>query len=499
MKINKKQLVFIAVFLAFITVGNSQSYMVVSGGNITVEGNLVLEDTNLINDGTFTSTGSTLINGSMDTSISGTSESNFNNLIIDKTSSNLLLDNTITVANNLDLTNGKILIQDNNLIFEAAATVSNYNASNYLVTEGLGKVAKVNLSASFEFPVGFNQTSYNPISITQNGDIDIITVRCLENVLEQGSTGNAFTTGVADVSWEVDEFTPGGSNLDIVAQWNLSDELSGFDRTNSGLSFRDATCWNMNTTDMGNALGTDPYQQFRTGVANTGVFAVGNQNLLTVLVQPIVFLEGAAINPNIGEELLMRDDLRVAGLIPTTSPYADALICDASVFNITGADAIVDWVQIELRDANDVTLVTESRSALLQRDGDVVDVDGTSFVKFTSLASTYYVAINHRNHLGVATATSSLIAGETITDLSSNTADVNGGALAITLLANGSYAIYGGDFNANGQVQTTDVSGVTSVLGTAGYNNADLNMNGQVQTTDINNLIYPNIGKGEQQ
>ncbi|MFD0964627.1 beta strand repeat-containing protein [Pseudofulvibacter geojedonensis] len=124
---------------------------------------------------------------------------------------------------------------------------------------------------------------------------------------------------------------------------------------------------------------------------------------LSIKISPTALLQGAMLNNGGGN--LMRDDLRVGGFIPTTSPYADALACNASVFTATGNDAIVDWVFVELRDKNDNTSVLHSQSALLQRDGDVVDVDGTSSLSFNTSADDYYVAIKHRNHLGIMSST----------------------------------------------------------------------------------------------
>ncbi|MCB0814031.1 MAG: hypothetical protein KDB87_12845, partial [Flavobacteriales bacterium] len=53
-------------------------------------------------------------------------------------------------------------------------------------------------------------------------------------------------------------------------------------------------------------------------------------------------------------------------------------------------------------------------------DGDVVDVDGTSPVSFSGVASgSYHVALRHRNHLGVATLSPlSFGTGTTTLDLS---------------------------------------------------------------------------------
>ncbi|MFK7948108.1 MAG: hypothetical protein AB8G11_10975, partial [Saprospiraceae bacterium] len=123
-----------------------------------------------------------------------------------------------------------------------------------------------------------------------------------------------------------------------------------------------------------------------------------------------VFLQGS-YNQVLG---LMRDDLRALNYLPTTEPYTiigynhvsggGGEIVNPAIFGITGNDAIVDWVVIELRDKNNPSTVIATRSALVQRDGDVVDVDGTSAVVFLNrVIDNYYVAIKHRNHLGVMT------------------------------------------------------------------------------------------------
>jgi len=130
----------------------------------------------------------------------------------------------------------------------------------------------------------------------------------------------------------------------------------------------------------------------------------------------------------------MSDDLRTQGFIPVTEPYSDypynmnfthagtgggeTITNPETVFGVSGDDAIVDWVFIELRDKTDKTLVKYTRSALVQRDGDVVDVDGISKLCFTGLSDLqFYVAVRHRNHLGVMTASAkTLTSSGTIVD-----------------------------------------------------------------------------------
>ncbi|MGC5198424.1 Ig-like domain-containing protein, partial [Aphanothece microscopica] len=137
-----------------------------------------------------------------------------------------------------------------------------------------------------------------------------------------------------------------------------------------------------------------------------------------VLLFPKAYLQGALfgvgyLNPptNTIIDSLMRDDLRVKNLIPLTSPYGylnptvAANTINSSVLTTTGRNAIVDWIFVELRDKNDSTKIVASQSALLQRDGDVVGLDGISPLKLYAPDSIqFFVALLHRNHATIMTA-----------------------------------------------------------------------------------------------
>ena len=152
-----------------------------------------------------------------------------------------------------------------------------------------------------------------------------------------------------------------------------------------------------------------------------------------VRLQVRVLLQGALnVIPDTYEfTTVMRDDLRVRGLIPTTEPYStlsgfthanggggETIAAPATVLADFGDDSIVDWVIVQLRDAGDFGALVATRSALVQRDGDVVDVDGVSMLEFAStVPGAYFVSVNHRNHLGAMTATAiSLSATGTLVD-----------------------------------------------------------------------------------
>ena len=158
---------------------------------------------------------------------------------------------------------------------------------------------------------------------------------------------------------------------------------------------------------------------------------------------------------------LITDGMRVMGVIPLTEPYTGMPIAfthvnggggesvNASVFSATGPNAIVDWVFIELRSAASNTTVVATRAGLVQRDGDVVGVDGLSALvlpgSFTN--QIYYIAVRHRNHLGVMTASPVLLTSSTaLIDFTAAATSVYG-THAQRILTNGVHVLWAGNAN----------------------------------------------------
>ena len=178
------------------------------------------------------------------------------------------------------------------------------------------------------------------------------------------------------------------------------------------------------------------------------------------------------------------------------------------MFNLGGAsgnglpkDDIIDWVSVELRYKNELDGRLYKTSALIQADGDIVDLDGVSpiIVKLGALNSgEYYVVITHRNHLGVITENKiTIVNGINNLDLTVDNTLITGGSNGIGNTTDGKIALFSGDYDGDGKVQDTDKSAVEPLRGVSGYKNADIDMNGQVQNSDIQSKLNPNIGKGE--
>ncbi|HPY40618.1 MAG TPA: right-handed parallel beta-helix repeat-containing protein, partial [Thiolinea sp.] len=127
-----------------------------------------------------------------------------------------------------------------------------------------------------------------------------------------------------------------------------------------------------------------------------------------VNLQTKLLLQG----PYLATTGLMEDGLRSLGLLPMSQPYTvkpfnytgtEQLNLDLAT--VTGKDALVDWILVELRDPANPNTIVASKAALLQRDGDVVDAStGSSSLNFKVAAGNYLVSVRHRNHLGVRTA-----------------------------------------------------------------------------------------------
>ena len=212
----------------------------------------------------------------------------------------------------------------------------------------------------------------------------------------------------------------------------------------------------------------------------------------------------------------MDDGLRSAGLVPLAEPYT-ALgyvhvggrgeVTTSPVLATTGADAIIDWVFVELRSSSDPSVVLATRSVLVQSDGDVVDIDGSSPVVFDAAPAEYHVAVHHRNHLGVMTASAVPLGASPLsldlTDGSTATYGTDAQKLSgTTRLA------WAGDVVNDGLMKYTNtdkdrdpmliaIGGVVPTATTSGYAVEDVNMDGVVKYTGEDNdrdLILINIG-----
>lgn len=403
------------------------------------------------------------------------------------------------------------------------------------------------VNGNFVLPIGDNG-AYRPIATTA-GPTDAAYYAENPNASYPVATTAADVANVSTIEyWDID----GAVATNITLTWNATSDIAtitGSDLSKLIIVGWDGTEWvKIDATVSASTLDATTSVPAFSGAAGTltdgsittdAAIVPDNFEAYTfamedgeVCLAATAFLQGALyLSPN----AIMTDDLRstqVGGvsLIPTDEPYA-AMTNFTHVGNGGGEtttagvlgvqtntdDNIVDWVFLELRDATNSATVVETQSALIQRDGNIVDAaDGTSNVCFSGLASNdVFVAIRHRNHLGVMTSAAvTLTPTGTAVDFSTTTLHgTNAAGLGVksTGAANTVTGLWLGDVNSNGHtLYETAGNDVTPILntvmsapgntflgGTRGfsyddvYSTRDINMNGNVRYETVNNDVEP--------
>jgi len=244
------------------------------------------------------------------------------------------------------------------------------------------------------------------------------------------------------------------------------------------------------------------------------LYTTGTPCTQRLLVSPKVLLDG----PYDQNTQLMTDALRAGNLLPTMEPYTGlgyiltsggtSVAASFGVLAPSGANAICDWVLVDLRQPTAPYSVLATRTALVQRDGDVVGFDGVSPIPFDAGPGSYCIAVRHRNHLGVMTAAGVSLSSTTTTIDFTDPATATYGTNAQHNI-NGTMVIWPGDVNADGVVKYTgslnDRDPILVAIGgsiatntvTNVYSPLDVNMNGTISYTGISNdrdVILQTIG-----
>lgn len=240
-----------------------------------------------------------------------------------------------------------------------------------------------------------------------------------------------------------------------------------------------------------------------------------------VVVSPKVLLSG----PYQLITGLMHDSLRSTNQLPLTEPYSSAPFnypqimypggetVSPSILSLTGNNAIVDWIFLELRSSSNSSTILATKRALLQRDGDIVSaMDGISPVTFSGFfAGNYFLSVKHRNHLGVMTSNAIALNGtSTIIDFTnSNPVWTNPLILNPPRKIEGSvYLLYSGDANSNKTIKyngtSNDKDAILSAIGLAtpnntivGYRKEDLNLDAKIKYNNADNdrgVILNSVG-----
>jgi hypothetical protein len=473
---------------------DNATFFIQPGATVTVQGD-VTSNTDILGTGLLQMKGTTLQNINMN-------GFTIPNLEIDNLN-HVNLTGAARVSGVLTFTNGKLQLGANNFTLTNTATFAGTpGVSKFIETNGTGQLIKLLTAnvALLQLPLGAG-TVYRPAFITSTG-----TYAANANV-------GVRVLGVADPNkppmisdyvathWPVTKTGVTGT-VTLTGQYAATDLNATGTETNLRGYFFNGTDWISTGEAHDVALNrvTVPIATASGDVAGMDKF---------VLTRAKAFLQGAFNSVT----LVMSDALRTpTNLIPLTDPYRSAPYsfpqianpvaesAAASVFadKASTNDNIVDWVFLELRTngVNPGNTVLQTRSALVKRDGNIVDIDGVSPVTFNNvLNGNYTIAIRHRNHLGIsADPVANLLAlGEQkstapLLDLTTATDAQIFGTSAAYAISGARNVLWAGNANFNTQSKYTGPGNdkdylLSVVLGgvaantVPGYNQGDLNFN----------------------
>jgi hypothetical protein len=477
---------------------NSATFFIQPGATVAVQGNVT---SNVDIQGT----GTLLLNGTVSQIL------NMNGFAVPilevNNGLNVKLIGSIKINNGLVFTNGKIILDTNNLTLSNIASASGQGSGKFAETNGTGQVFKSIIAdvTNYEMPIG-SGASYLPAYLSSVGSYSnaLIGVRAIS---APDANRPPMISDYLLVHWPVTRAGITGT-VTVKGQYTNAD-IRGTESNLIGYYFNGAN-WDANGESHDAALNTVTAS---IQAASGDVYGMDK----FVLSKAKVFLQ-AAYNTSTG---VMSDNLRQpTNLIPLSDPYrtapynasfipvADPVVetARAAVFaNQPSTDSnIVDWVFIELRDnqASPGNVVLQTRSALLQRNGNIVDVDGKSPVTFNNIVDgSYTIAVRHRNHLGISADPSNnlillrdnIITATTLDLTTASDAQIYGPSSAYAIASNGRNMMWGGNANVNtnirynGAANDKDYILLNELGNNVGlvlpdiYSVADLNMNRNVR------------------
>lgn len=503
---------FTTAFLAFgligtsasaqLTIQSGASFVMQTGAQVTVQGDVqnagtLTNDGNLKVQGNYANTGSYTGVGSAGVlEIYGTGSSNITpgassipNLLVNKTdaASVVKLMASTTVTNGFTLTNG--VFTTDPLVTPAVALISPA-ATPYTFAAGkevVGSVRRTGWTAGSSRV--FNATH---MQVATNGGV---TPTDLTVTMIPQSAGGDPSQNEREVKRKFNFSQTGGSGFTADIRYPyLTGELNTNTEANLVPWGLVASEWNGRLTPVTRDGGND-------WVSTAGLTATefGQE---WKLADPNYTMNVTANLRGPWNGSAMVTSVRDAGTLPLSQPY------NTTPFNYAGTESVgaipanvVDWILIEHRkptsglpqDALFAT-VTGRQAGFVLNTGAIVGLDGVTPITVPiTKQGTSFVAVRHRNHLGVlSNAIASNAAGTFTNDftvLANAYKPAGSPSDPLVLLSGGAeYGLWAGDANKNGSVNAADVNATKAAIAVlaTGYQFTDINLSNSINAADVN-------------
>ena len=261
--------------------GAGITYTLASSPTVTgialTSGTLADGGNTITNTGNVTGTGTESGSGNITMTSSGAtiSGATLNNLILNN-SGGFSLTGSATVGGTLTLTSGNLSLGSNNLTVNASNAVAGTpSTSKHIVTSSTGYITTTAaFSSAYTFPVGFDGTNYNPVTITPNAQTPTVKAQAI-------GTASTTLSNSLKAQWLIGGLT--SSSTTLAFPWDSNNDPSSVAQT-SGLLYKYAAGWSA-ITQSSTTGSSSPYTTSLTGVAITNpiILTVGEGNAAPTL------------------------------------------------------------------------------------------------------------------------------------------------------------------------------------------------------------------------
>lgn len=392
-----------------------------------------------------------LFTGSVSQTIGGTTTVPvaFQNVTVNNTSG-IVTTADVRVNGTLNLSTGIVDIGNNNLTFGSSALIAGTpSATNMIVSSGTGQVRKMwSTTGSFTYPIGENSTTANylPVSLSFNSGAFAAGAFTGVTLSNTKYIDPVITGSYLNRSWTVTQSGITAFAANAVFQYLVADVVG----TESEIS----TLRMSPTFTTFNPANTTLHQLSAIALSEFGTFTGG-----------------------VGYKTLNLNSIMLEGLYNGAGAMRQAWDAVGPHF----AAGIADNITVELHDATNYANVIYSIPN--------VPLSTTGLASIANIPTiyngSYYITLKHRNSLETTTATAVSFANNAVNQSFGTPANVFGGNLQ--LMIDNVYAIFTGDVNHDGAVDSNDMipvdNGSTNYL--YGYYDTDVNGDGAVDSNDM--------------
>lgn len=460
-----------------------------NSGTVTNNGVLeVKEDFTNAAAATFTSAVGSTVKFIGDTPSTVTSNGDaFHHVSMEKTAENITLADAMSVAGTLTFTNdnNKVILGANNLTIQDGGSIASADDNEYVVADGAGSLIKgLSANGTYTHEIG-DASNYTPLSSVVSGSTYAMSTATLGARVYTGSLQAKYTDATDYINREWQVVASGITDYtNTMTGTYVAGDATGTQSLIKGSTYHTAD-WHFDGSN--NAALQVIASTTTSDVKLSGQNFFGRANLKA-------YLAGAMSGTSMTTTL--------NSILPLTTPYTAAPFNAPSVTATSIPATATDWILVEVRDASTPTTIISQTSAFILNDGNIVNIDGSA-LKLKNAVSNGHVALRHRNHLAIRTASPmDLVNPPTLKDFSAGTSEAYTDNTITTnanmKLVGSLYSLWAGDVNSDNVVRylplaipptpsdaatilTLGLGGVSSGSLSSVYSIYDVNMDNKVR------------------